>query len=173
MDIEQYQPSPKMLALADVFCTFFGKQPLYYSFDLGNRVTPVRHLDALSGTCFHHETGRRTYRQVVQQIATSHQVEQLVIVVEEALRCFPQYSYTSEQCCGLIGGICGGRVMQVILHGIKYRAIVLTAGVVWLDRIPQQVLNPDNPNWIAIANAVDRKRKHILREQELLKKLFR
>lgn len=171
MDIRQYQPSPKVLQLADMFCTFFGKQPVYYSFDLGNRVIPVNYMKEMYPI-----TGAQDlvgYRSLAERMATSHYVQQLVTVVEETLRCFPEVSYNTEECCGLVAGLCGGRTLSILVNGVSYRCIVLTAGVVWLDKVPQVVLDPDSRHWITLAKTVEHNRNHILRERALLKNLFR
>jgi len=171
MDIGQYQPSPKTLVLSDMFCKFFGKQPLYYSFDLGNRVIPVNPPLQI---CYPIGVSEiEGYRRVVAQMATSHHVSQLVTVVEEALRCFPTMPYNSQECCGLIAGLCGGRTLTVTVNNVAYRGIVLIAGVVWLDKLPQVCLEPDNAIWESLAKYIEDKRSHILRERALLKNLFR
>jgi len=171
MDIGQYQPSPKTLVLSNMFCNFFGKQPLYYSFDLGNRVIPVTGplqvhypISVAEIPC---------YKRVVEHMVTSHNVTQLVGVVEEALRCFPDIPYNSEECSGLIAGLCGGRAMTVMINQVVYRAIVLIAGVVWLDKLPQVCLEPDGQVWDTLAKCIEIKRSQILRERALLKNLFR
>lgn len=172
MDIEQYQPSPQTLVLSEMFCKFFGRQPLYYSFDLGNRVIPVNFINQM-GAPRHGGVDTTDYRRIAEQMATSHHVTQLVLVVEETLRCFPTVAYSSDQCCGLIAGLCGGRALHVSAQGIGARAIVTIAGVIWLDKIPQHCLNPDSTEWTVLAKAIQKSRNHILRERELLKNLFR
>lgn len=171
MDINAYQPSPQVLMLSNIFCEFFGKQPLYYSFDLGNRVIPVNLMNTLTDMYPHSDN--KDYRRIAEKMATSHQVSQLVIVAEEALRCFPNLPYNSDECSGLIAGLCGGRTIGIIINGVLYRGIVLIAGVVWLDKLPQFCLDPDTDHWVSLSKIIGVKRNHILRERALLKNLFR
>lgn len=166
MKVEQYQPSPRVMLMADNFTRFFSHAPVRYNYDLGYRCHQLP--DALD----YRSVASVANTRVVALMNESHQVMQLVEMTNEELRQFPDLPFNAPASSGLISGFCGGRAICVSAFGHQYRAIVTPRGLIWLDRAPVVVFDPDQEPWRIIANTVEINLRHIRKERALLKKLL-
>ncbi|QZA70820.1 hypothetical protein AH06_36 [Erwinia phage AH06] len=161
MDINQYQPSRQTLVLSDMFCEYFGKTYPYYNFDLGNRIY------------------KKVWKSVNGAITTdlkemeeSHYASQLVMVASELLKLFPTMMYNSDECNGLLSGLCNGRCVQLLDKGQLCRGIVTLRGVVWIDTFDHRHLDPDALHYEEMARIIKSNRDTIRLQVLALKRLL-
>lgn len=148
MDIQQYQPSAQILHLANLFCDYFNQSPNYYNLDLGNRIFVETSIYPITGVV-------DITPQRIERLQASHMTGQLVTVVDELLKLFPNMRYVSDECDGLLSLLCNGRAIEMTTAKGLCRGIVTLRGVVWLDRFDHDYLNPDAVHYEEMARLIN------------------